>query len=198
MTGRPRDPTRDHAIAAAVVDLLAEVGYPRLTVDAVAARAGVAKTTLYRRWPTKQEMVLAIVDAHLPRAELPDTSDPVADMRALVALVYAQLAEPIAGRALPLIAAELAADPRLAAAYRARFVEPIRAYARRLLGRVPGISLTPAERELLIDAVIAPAVYRPIALGEPASPASGVRLFDLLIPLAVRSSESVSPGVPAV
>src|SRR3712207_5473935 len=56
--GRPRDPSRDDAIRAAILRLLAEVGYGALTMDAVAAEAGVGKATIYRRWRTKHDLVV--------------------------------------------------------------------------------------------------------------------------------------------
>ena len=56
--GRPRDPSRDGVIRAAILRLLAEVGYGALTMDAVAAEAGVGKATIYRRWRTKQDLVV--------------------------------------------------------------------------------------------------------------------------------------------
>jgi AcrR family transcriptional regulator len=59
--GRPRDPRRREAILAAAVALVAEVGYDRMTVDALAARAGVSKPTIYRRWPGGKAEI--IVDA---------------------------------------------------------------------------------------------------------------------------------------
>ena len=55
--GRPRDPSRDGVIRAAIMRLLADVGYGALTMDAVAAEAGVGKATIYRRWRTKQDLV---------------------------------------------------------------------------------------------------------------------------------------------
>src|SRR3712207_7274203 len=55
--GRPRDPSRDGVIRAAILRLLADVGYGALTMDAVAAEAGVGKATIYRRWRTKQDLV---------------------------------------------------------------------------------------------------------------------------------------------
>ena len=55
--GRPRDPSRDSVIRAAIVKLLGDVGYGALTMDAVASEAGVGKATIYRRWRTKEELV---------------------------------------------------------------------------------------------------------------------------------------------
>src|SRR6266571_7790768 len=83
--GRPRDPGVDVAIRTATVDLLGEVGYARLTMDEVAARAGVAKASLYLRWPNK---VALVADALQQRArtvpEVPDTGTLPADMRAFL------------------------------------------------------------------------------------------------------------------
>jgi AcrR family transcriptional regulator len=59
--GRPRE----QAILTAVIDLLGEAGYEAMTMDAVAARAHASKTTIYRRWPGKAELVRAAVDAHM-------------------------------------------------------------------------------------------------------------------------------------
>ena len=55
--GRPLDSTRDDAILQAAIELVAEIGYDRLTIDAVAARARAGKATVYRRWPSKAELV---------------------------------------------------------------------------------------------------------------------------------------------
>jgi AcrR family transcriptional regulator len=62
-TGRPRDQERENTILAVVLELLAEQGYDRLSFEEVARRASASKATLYRRWSTKQEMVVAAVKA---------------------------------------------------------------------------------------------------------------------------------------
>ena len=61
--GRPRSAHADQAIIDAIVDLLVDGGYREVTIEAVAARAGVAKTTIYRRWPSKAEMVVEAISA---------------------------------------------------------------------------------------------------------------------------------------
>ena len=61
--GRPRSAQADQAIIDAIVDLLVDRGYREVTIEAVAARAGVAKTTIYRRWPSKAEMVVEAISA---------------------------------------------------------------------------------------------------------------------------------------
>ena len=60
-----RGKPRERAILSAVISLLGETGYEAMTMDAVAARAHASKTTIYRRWPGKAELVRAAVDAHI-------------------------------------------------------------------------------------------------------------------------------------
>ena len=64
--GRPRDPQVDRAILAATLELLGEDGFARLSTEAVAARAGVGKTTVYRRWPSKIKLVVDALTAMKP------------------------------------------------------------------------------------------------------------------------------------
>lgn len=80
--GRPRDPKVDEAILAATLDLLAEEGYGRLTIERVAARAAVARTSLYRRWSTKESLIRdAVVKLGFARRpDVPDTGSLHRDM----------------------------------------------------------------------------------------------------------------------
>ena len=80
--GRPRDPSRDDVIRAAILRLLAEVGYGALTMDAVAAEAGVGKATIYRRWRTKQDLVADTIAELNNRTVVPtDTGSLEGDLR---------------------------------------------------------------------------------------------------------------------
>lgn len=86
--GRKRDPERDVVILDATIGVLAEHGYEGMTIDMVAAEAGSARATVYRRWPSKAELVLEAV-ARLSRAdvdhgELPDTGSLRQDMIAMI------------------------------------------------------------------------------------------------------------------
>ena len=115
--GRPRDPGVDVAIRTATVNLLSEIGYARLTMDEVAARAGVSKASLYLRWPNK---VALVADALQQRAravpEVPDTGALSTDMRTfLAALLRARGA---ASRALSAVSGEIASNPELRTAWR--------------------------------------------------------------------------------
>ncbi|MFI9817527.1 TetR/AcrR family transcriptional regulator [Saccharothrix variisporea] len=82
MSGRPRSTEIDRALTAATLDLLAEVGYDALTLDAVASRAGVSRPALYRRWPTKLHLVAHAALAGVPMSD-PDTGDAREDLLAL-------------------------------------------------------------------------------------------------------------------
>ena len=73
--GRPRDSAVDERVLDVAWDLLLTGGYAGLNVDEVAERAAVAKTTLYRRWPTKDHLAIAVVARMIPFALVPDTGD---------------------------------------------------------------------------------------------------------------------------
>ena len=83
--GRPRDPSRDSVIRAAIMRLLADVGYGALTMDAVAAEAGVGKATIYRRWRTKQDLVADTITGLNETTVTPaDTGSLETDLRAVL------------------------------------------------------------------------------------------------------------------
>ncbi len=84
-TGRPRDPAVDKRALRAARDLLAERGYAAVTFDEVARRAGVGKSSLYLRWPSKADLVVAAVDAGLGDFSDIDTGTLRADLRELAA-----------------------------------------------------------------------------------------------------------------
>ncbi|CAN5374976.1 TetR/AcrR family transcriptional regulator [soil metagenome] len=86
-TGRPYDHSADAAILASTLDLLAERDYERVTVDEVALRTGKPKTTLYRRWATKEDLVIAALRSagRAPEVDLlPDLGSLRADLLAVV------------------------------------------------------------------------------------------------------------------
>ncbi len=82
-TGRPRDAQRDAELVEAAQELLIEIGYDRLTIDAVAARVGAGRATVYRRWPNKTALVLDAVTALHSTQPLPDTGTLRGDLMAL-------------------------------------------------------------------------------------------------------------------
>ncbi|MBB3082770.1 TetR/AcrR family transcriptional regulator [Geodermatophilus sabuli] len=116
--GRPRDPSRDEVIRAAILRLLAEVGYSALTMDAVAAEAGVGKATIYRRWRTKQDLVVdTIADMSRVMAVPTDTGTIEGDLREIMHLVAAATTSP-AGAAIRSLLPAMQHQPELVAAFR--------------------------------------------------------------------------------
>ncbi len=82
--GRPRNPEADRAILQATIGLLGEVGYSAMSIEGVAARSGVAKTTIYRRFESKLELVLSAMNRSLAIDEVPDTGSLRGDLRAML------------------------------------------------------------------------------------------------------------------
>jgi AcrR family transcriptional regulator len=109
--GRPRASRIDDAVLRATADLLEEVGYLRLTVGAIAERAGTNKPAIYRRWRTKAHLVHEAVFPIEGRAEvIPPGDDLRSDIRALVMIGVELLGRPAARAALPGLMAEMAGD----------------------------------------------------------------------------------------
>lgn len=102
------------AITEAVLDELAEQGYARLSMEAVAKRAGVGKSALYRRWSSKQDMALAVVaEFSVGQAEFADTGTLRGDIRESLDALVAWLSHPRFSRILPDLVAEMARTPAL-------------------------------------------------------------------------------------
>ena len=119
---RPRDSQIDHAIARATRELLAERGYAKLTVDAVASRAGVGKAAIYRRFATKQEMIFAATVHDMEEQPPPDSGSLRGDLDAICETIAAQLtaAPP---DVLHGLLADIHADAALGARFSGTFIE---------------------------------------------------------------------------
>jgi AcrR family transcriptional regulator len=116
--GRPRDPSRDGVIRAAILRLLADVGYGALTMDAVASEAGVGKATIYRRWRTKQDLVVdTISDLNRAEATAPDTGSLEGDLRAMLRSLVSVITGPTGAATLSLLST-VPHQPALAEAFR--------------------------------------------------------------------------------
>jgi AcrR family transcriptional regulator len=124
--GRPRDPRIDRAVLDATIALLEEVGYQRLSIAAIASRAGTTPPAIYRRWPTKVHLVHEAVFPSEAGTTLPDTDDLRSDdlragVRAMLVGGIALLARPAARAAVPGLLAEIGSAPAMHADIRARF-----------------------------------------------------------------------------
>jgi AcrR family transcriptional regulator len=125
MTERRRSAPRTEAIMQAALDLALEVGYAKLSVDAVAARAGVGKDTIYRRWPNKALLFLdAVLSSSAPTLGHRDTGDIVADLREVMIRAVDLLAQPPWGPLYQNLIGEAQHNPEVAAALNERFIQP--------------------------------------------------------------------------
>lgn len=122
--GRPRDPRSHEAILSAATELLTEVGYAATSIGAVAARAGVGKDTIYRRWRGRPELVFEAVFTSTDEAPIPDTGTLAGDLTALLRDLVDEFHAPAAAAALPGLLADFAADPVLQARIRSDFLAP--------------------------------------------------------------------------
>ncbi|MFE7590295.1 TetR/AcrR family transcriptional regulator [Kitasatospora sp. NPDC057512] len=153
------------AVLAATTELVAEIGYGKLTIEAIAARAGVGKQTIYRWWPSKGAVVF---DAFLAAGEhgggiaLPDTGDLAADLRAVLRPTSDELADPDTDRTYRAIMAEILNDPALHAEHRTRLLDPLLAVTRDRLrsAREAGQIAPDTDLDLAIEIVYGPLYYR--------------------------------------
>ena len=171
--GRPYDRSIDDVILTATLDLLAERDYERLTLDEVAARTGKAKTTLYRRWATKEDLVLAAVRAagRPPEADrLPDLGSLRADLLAVVDSSWLGGTERRMSIFSGLSSANRSSE-RLAAFVRAEVTEPYVGIYRRILRRSIDRGEVSADlisrASLLADVIPAMSTHRLTASSEP-------------------------------
>lgn len=186
----PRDPrvTRSRrAILAATIDLLVERGFWETTIEAVATRSGAAKTTIYRQWPNKRELLLAAVESVIPRAAAPDTGSLRGDLRHFARdLVGVVEAGPLAA-VLPGLVAAAERDPdmaRLLADFTAQRRQPIHHAVARAAAR--GETAGDCDPELLAGLVVGAFFYRRLLSRQPVTE----RFADSLVDAALRAVSS--------
>jgi AcrR family transcriptional regulator len=198
-TGRPRSAAADAAILAATRAALVELGWSRLTLGDVATRAGVAKTTLYRRWAGKNELVVDAVAELFDELELPDRGSLAADIEGVVLQFAALLARPEAKSGLMAVVAESTRDDALRERIRSSIVDPqkdlvlegrARAQARGELPPESGPEQAARTADLIFDVVAGAVVHRTLVSAEPADE-EWVRSFTrvLLLGLAGASAD---------
>jgi len=176
--GRPRDGRVDALVLETALNLLAEVGPTGLSVEEVATRAGVGKATIYRRWPTKDDLVVASLGALVPA--LPDDI-PEGSVRAgLLALVdawWTSYRESPNGMVFQRVMAHAKSNPRLFESFYDAVIEPRREQFRVVLRRgiASGELRADADLELLITLIIGTSVYlnQVRSSGRDAAPGAG-------------------------
>ena len=156
--GRPRDPRLDEAVVAATLRLLAEEGYAQLTVERIAARAGVGKASLYRRWPDKVSVVLEAVSRNPERPAVPDTGSLRGD-----ALTYLQTLvryRTLHFDAISAISGEALSNERFGDAFRAGMAEPVMAGMDTILQRAIARGEISPETDVALLSSVPPALLQ--------------------------------------
>jgi AcrR family transcriptional regulator len=151
------------AIRNAVMHELAEVGYGRLSIEAVARRAGVGKTAVYRRWSNKLEMVLEIVSDVAGRSvPLPDTGSFAGDLQLLMMIVSRALQHRIASQIIPDLMAEAARNPQIAETLQKALRTHQQAAGDKLIGQAVARGELPegTDPEMAVDLILGPLYWR--------------------------------------
>ena len=166
--GRPRDPGLDRAILRSARAVIAERGFTGATMEEIARKAGVGKDTLYRRWSSKEQLAVDLIDTMAREAVRPAAVDPDPRLNLLVYLkdivrlnVDSEFGALIAG-----MVGEAARSEDLAGSFRA-FWQHRRSVASTLVRDVVGHSIVGDEFELVLDRVLAPIYYRLLLTREP-------------------------------
>jgi AcrR family transcriptional regulator len=160
--GRPREARADRAILGAALELMAEAGVPDLRMDAVAARAGVGKAAIYRRYRSKDELAAAALAALVSEITVPDTGSTHADLLALMRDAVEVYSGPVAAGAMPSVVEAMSRNPELAEAVRDGFLAARRAALREVLDRgiERGDLAQDLDAELALDVLAGPLFYR--------------------------------------
>jgi AcrR family transcriptional regulator len=182
MVGRPRNTQIDGAVLEATIAELGTSGYGRLTLEAVARRAGTSKPAIYRRWPNRQRLVLAALSARLGHARAPNTGCTLCDLDECLKVfvgAFRRMPPDVLG---PLYA-DCAADPELHTAFMTAVFEPPRAAVKETLDRAyaQGDLRDVADRELVLDLIGSLIFYRLLFGHAPTSDAEIERVVEALL-----------------
>jgi AcrR family transcriptional regulator len=166
---KPPNPARRsersrQAILTATADLIGEVGYTKLAVEAIAARAGVGKQTIYRWWPDKGAVVL---DAYLALVgadqglTFPDSGDLEADLRVVLETMVDSLTDPVFDQRYRALLTAIQDDPKLSAALLDRLLEPwLDATKERLRAARPAGNIRDVDLDVAAELLYGPIYYR--------------------------------------
>jgi AcrR family transcriptional regulator len=180
--GRPRDPAVDQAILAAATQVLAEAGFEAMSIQAVAQRAGVGKPAIYRRWASKQDLVLAVLERSTDQPEMPAEGTARQRLTAFLQAWCRAMQDERAARLSAALLGEANRNRVLGKALRKAFVDTRRQKVLAVLREAaeqgelgPGVDL-----ELAADVLLGPVLLRRLITQATITPALGRRLVDIL------------------
>ena len=167
--GRPRDARAHQAIIDATLELLSADGYSKLTIESIANRAGVGKTTIYRRWPSKGPLVSEVISGLIHLGPMVDTGDTRKDLAIFLKAVLTAMSQPLVGGTIPGLANDMGSDPALAEPFRQFIIAPKRQRVNAILDRAVsrGEIDEDVDRELVMDLLVGPILWRALLTGAP-------------------------------
>jgi AcrR family transcriptional regulator len=182
--GRPRDASADRAIMEATVALIAEVGMEQTTVSAVVARSGVARATVYRRWPTREALIDAALSQVKGRPPFPLSGDLETDLARAVEQVRVVFAEPTFQAFLPILVRDLLRD-RAVDGVSATF-DSVAPNARRVseeyerLAKSAGLR-PEVDASVVANVIVGSLLAHLLSTGRSASKDTGAQIIDVLL-----------------
>ena len=182
--GRPRDARHDEAILRAALAILREEGYRGLSIEGVAARAGVGRPTIYRRWPSKPALVVAALvrSSQLAIRDV-DTGSLRSDLIALQRRQVELMNAPENRRVTAGLVADLVSDPELSQTYVNDYLVPRRAAVMQVLRR--GVERGELDPEMdfafAYDLLVGPLFMRSVVWGQPLSPRAADATADVIL-----------------
>jgi AcrR family transcriptional regulator len=176
-------PDKTDAITAAFYEELADGGFDRITMDRIAARAGVGKAALYRRWPSKERMCAELLDSLRGNEEPPpDHGNLRDDLVAYLGCASEVMNDSLIRQIIPHLIARARSSPDLVQAM-SRVPGPSREEGRAILRRaIARGELAPdTDIELVLDLVVSPALVRAVLYGEPIAPGDSERYVAVIL-----------------
>ncbi|HEV2633867.1 MAG TPA: TetR/AcrR family transcriptional regulator [Actinocrinis sp.] len=192
--GRKRDASRDADLCRAALEVLTEVGYDRLTVDAVATRAGAGKATVYRRWSDKADLVSDAVSRMKEPAAQPDTGSLRGDLEA-IARHFDPVEDQFKMEIMAGLVSALVHDTDLRAAFAQNFLAPREQVFRTVFDRaVDRGEIAPHPNPPLVAKILmSMAFHRMITTGQPPDTAFALTIIDqIIMPLATAPASAFS------
>jgi AcrR family transcriptional regulator len=172
--GRPRSARSDRAIWQATLELLSEVGFDAMSIEGIAARAGAGKTTIYRRYSSKEELVADAIENVREEVLIPDTGSWQGDLEALIENAARITLSPLGRQTVAMIISSASSNPQFAQIYWTKYLQPRReAFA---------IVLERAQARNEIRADLDPGLAFDVT--------SGIMLYALIFPPQIESWES--------
>ncbi|HZA76920.1 MAG TPA: TetR/AcrR family transcriptional regulator [Acidimicrobiales bacterium] len=185
----------EEAVFEAALGLLATRDYREITMETLAGRAGVSRTTIYRRWPSKAAVVAAAVSSlYLDRVEVPDTGALSEDLVALLSETYRVMADGD-GRVLEQLVRQSGQNPELVHVVSSILYARRRLYATMLNRAIAREELSPeVDQELLLDLLLGPLWFRLLVSGAPITPAEARSVVQLVLDGALPRGPRLSGG----